>query len=106
VLFDNEEMIRHFASEGLKIEYAIDFFVGKNAPTLRKWVEQRARQAYEDFPLRAKTIFFASLLPLLILLGLAGLPAFTMSLAGLFALAVALAAKGRSRGEAANYFSW
>ena len=36
----------------------------------RKWLEQRPRQAYEDFDMRAKTILFMSLLPSAIALGL------------------------------------
>ena len=64
VLFDNEELVRHFAASGARVDYARDFFVYKRAPRFEKWLEQRPRQAYEDFGLRGKTIFFAALLPL------------------------------------------
>ena len=47
VLFDNEEIVRHFALQGAKINYATDFFILKRPPTLTKWFEQRPRQAYE-----------------------------------------------------------
>ena len=67
VLFDNEEIVRHFAASGAAIFYAIDFFVQKRPPHLRKWVEQRPRQAYEDFSLRAKTTLFLAL-PFVVLL--------------------------------------
>jgi hypothetical protein len=60
VLFDNEEIVRHFRARGARICYARDFFVLKRPPSLRKWVEQRPRQAYEDFVMRAKTFFFAA----------------------------------------------
>lgn len=63
VLFDNEEIVRHFRAHGANIYYARDFFILKRPPTFRKWLEQRPRQAYEDFVMRAKTAFFA-LLPL------------------------------------------
>jgi hypothetical protein len=63
VLFDNEEMIRHFVRSGLTVVYANDLWVRKEAPTWQKWLEQRPRQAYEDFPLRLKTILFSSLIP-------------------------------------------
>ena len=63
VLFDNEELIRHFAATGGEVCYARDFFVRKRAPVLGKWWEQRPRQAYEDFGMRTKTAFFAALLP-------------------------------------------
>ena len=105
VLFDNEELIRHFASRGAGIAYANNLFVRKLPPSFRKWIEQRPRQAYEDFGLRAKTLFFASLLPL----GLAALFLFgsrsTLIAGGVVALlAVILAIFGRARGEAARFF--
>ncbi|HEX8187218.1 MAG TPA: glycosyltransferase family 2 protein [Pyrinomonadaceae bacterium] len=68
VLFDNEEIVRHFRAHGARIAYARDFFIMKRPPSLRKWFEQRPRQAYEDFVMRAKTAFFAALLPALALL--------------------------------------
>lgn len=61
VLFDNEEIVRHFRLKGARIKYARDFFLLKLPPTFGKWLEQRPRQAYEDFVMRAKTLFFASL---------------------------------------------
>lgn len=63
VLFDNEEIVRHFRAQGASINYARDFFILKRPPTFRKWLEQRPRQAYEDFVMLTKTAFFA-LLPL------------------------------------------
>jgi hypothetical protein len=70
VLFDNEEIVRHFLVNGADVCYALDFFIMKRPPTLQKWLEQRPRQAYEDFDLRAKTVLFMSLLPATIALGL------------------------------------
>ncbi len=61
VLFDNEEIVRHFRLKGARIKYARDFFLLKLPPTFEKWIEQRPRQAYEDFVMRTKTLFFASL---------------------------------------------
>jgi hypothetical protein len=66
VLFDNEEMIRHFATKHATIAYALNFFVQKKPPRFRKWLEQRPRQAYEDFGLRTKTALFVSVPPLLV----------------------------------------
>lgn len=60
VLFDNEEIVRHFELKGARICYARDFFLLKLPPTFEKWIEQRPRQAYEDFVMRAKTLFFAA----------------------------------------------
>jgi hypothetical protein len=70
VLFDNEEIVRHFLVNGADVCYALDFFIMKRPPTLQKWLEQRPRQAYEDFDLRAKTVLFMSLLPATIALAL------------------------------------
>jgi hypothetical protein len=61
VLFDNEEIVRHFRAKGAHVGYARDFFILKRPPSWRKWMEQRPRQAYEDFVMRAKTAFFTAL---------------------------------------------
>jgi hypothetical protein len=105
VLFDNEELIRHFAREGAQMCYALDFFVRKRPPAFRKWLEQRPRQAYEDFPLRAKSALFFSLAPtVLIAFLLGGRKAGAIVLASLGLAASGLAAAGRARGEASKYF--
>lgn len=67
VLFDNEEIVRHFRLKGARIGYARDFFILKLPPTFEKWIEQRPRQAYEDFVMRSKTLFFASV-PIVLML--------------------------------------
>jgi len=105
VLFDNEEMIRHFAREGAAISYATNLFVPKRPPRFRKWVEQRPRQAYEDFGLRLKTSIFLSLPLLAAVAGFAfGCKALLLYLLGIFVGGVALAFAGRCRGDAARYF--
>ncbi len=105
VLFDNEEIIRHFARHHAQICYANDLFVQKRAPRLRKWFEQRPRQAYEDFGLRAKTAVFFSLPPLALgagaVFGSKGLIWFAASVA---VIAMSLAFAGRVRGAAKKYF--
>src|SRR5687767_11667746 len=40
VLFDNEEIVRHFALQGANIKYARDFFILKRPPSFTKWLEQ------------------------------------------------------------------
>ncbi len=105
VLFDNEEMIRHFAQAGAKIDYAVDLFVLKRAPIFSKWLEQRPRQAYEDFGLRAKTLFFASLLPALGVLGVCfGITTALLSAAALALVSIGLALAGWRRGRAREFF--
>lgn len=105
VLFDNEEMIRHFARHRVSIHYANDFFVLKRSPRFRKWLEQRPRQAYEDFGLRAKTALFAALPPIaLLLFAFVGLAAFATSGLAVVGLSIILAWAGRLRGSARNFF--
>lgn len=102
VLFDNEEIIRHFARHDASICYANDLFVEKRPPTFRKWIEQRPRQAYEDFPLRAKTVIFFAI-PILLVIALA-FGKIVPAVATLIVASIALAAIGRARGEAAHVF--
>jgi hypothetical protein len=105
VLFDNEEIIRHFAQHGCAIAYANDLFVRKRPPSLRKWLEQRPRQAYEDFGMRGKTAIFFGLPWLLMAValrfGLRGILSFVaiISLGSIF-----IASRGRARGSAAGFF--
>lgn len=107
VLFDNEEIIRHFARHGARVDYAIDFFVRKRSPKFRKWIEQRPRQAYEDFPLRGKTALFFTL-PL-IAIGASmfgGLRAGAAFVALMAMGSIGVAFAGRQRGRARKYFAF
>ena len=105
VLFDNEEMIRHFAHCGCSIAYANDLFVEKRSPSFNKSIEQRPRQAYEDFGMRAKTALFLTLFPMLVLVSLwFGGQATVTYCAVLATLSVLLALGGRARGRAAQFF--
>ena len=105
VLFDNEEIVRHFAGSGATIDYALDLFVCKRPPTLRKWFEQRPRQAYEDFGLRAKSALFFALPVLLFAAGVIfGWGGFGAALLAITASAILLAQRGRARGRARDFF--
>jgi hypothetical protein len=107
VLFDNEEIVRHFRAHGARIAYARDFFILKRPPSFRKWVEQRPRQAYEDFVMRAKTTFFATLLPALALLWLAAGWGWALAAGAAVACgAVIVAARGLSDGAARFFAPW
>lgn len=104
VLFDNEELVKHLAHAGARIKYASDFFILRRPPTLEKWLEQRPRQAYEDFVMKKKTALFLSLLPLHLLMGARGKrKALRASLLLISSVGIGLALWGR-KGKASRYF--
>ncbi len=105
VLFDNEEIVRHFALNGANICYALDFFIPKLPPTFRKWLEQRPRQAYEDFVMRVKTAAFISVLPTALGLSfLVNVSAAIFFLAFLSLVSVMLSSRGMLRDAAYRFF--
>ena len=104
VLFDNEEIVRHFRLKGARIKYARDFFLLKLPPPFEKWIEQRPRQAYEDFVMRGKTLFFAAVPIVLALTLLKSGWQLTLVYALIISLgAIASAARGLTDG-AARFF--
>jgi hypothetical protein len=105
VLFDNEEIVRHFMVKGADVCHALDLFILKRPPTFRKWLEQRPRQAYEDFAMLAKTLLFMSLLPLVIVIGLISGARAALGFFSLLSIcAVLLAGRGLWRNRAYNFF--
>lgn len=107
VLFDNEEIVRHFRAHGARIAYARDFFILKRPPGFRKWLEQRPRQAFEDFVMRAKTTFFAALLPALALLWAAAGWRWALAAGAVAACgSVLVAARGLGDGAARFFPPW
>lgn len=99
VLFDNEELVKHLENRGANISYANNFFVLRKPATKEKWLEQRPRQAYEDFVMRKRTAFFLSVIPAHLLLLLAGKKRSAGLLAlSVSAIAIAKAFKGRKNG--------
>jgi hypothetical protein len=103
VLFDNEEIVRHFIVSGASVCHANDFFILKRPPTLSKWREQRPRQAYEDFVMRAKTLMFMAVLPLAALAAAFGARALLLYASAIAATSMVLAERGR-RGGAHRFF--
>jgi hypothetical protein len=105
VLFDNEEIVRHFAVHGAEIDYALDFFIHKLPPTFTKWLEQRPRQAYEDFVMRAKTAAFLCALPLTLALNFLLSTRVAFYLLGVLSLlSVIIALRGLLRNAAYKFF--
>jgi hypothetical protein len=105
VLFDNEEIVRHFVLQRADVCFALDFFIHKRPPTFQKWMEQRPRQAYEDFVMHVKTALFMSLLPALVALGLlVGMRAALVFAVVVSACAMLLALRGILRDRAYRFF--
>jgi hypothetical protein len=105
VLFDNEEIVRHFRLNGADVFCALGTFILKRPPTFLKWIEQRPRQAFEDFDMRAKTLLFLALFPIAIMLSFFHGPRAALqffSLVSVFALL--LACRGLWRNKAYKYF--
>lgn len=95
VLFENEELRRHFLRHRTRVRHARDLFVPRRPPTLRKWREQRLRQAYEDVETPAKTALFLALLPATVAIAWGGGPvALGLWIAVIGATAVGLASLG------------
>ena len=105
VLFDNEEIVRHFALHRATINYALDFFILKRPPTFTKWIEQRPRQAYEDFVMKAKTAAFLSMLPLTLVLNyFHSFQAGFVFLAAISLFSILLGSRGLLRNRAFKFF--
>jgi len=59
VLFENLELVRTVAAAGGRVVEAPDLFVRRRPPTLARFLEQRPRQAYDDW---AQPVRFAAFL--------------------------------------------
>jgi hypothetical protein len=104
VLFDNEEIVRHFLVRGATVANARDLLIRKLPPRLSKWLEQRPRQAYEDFVMRGKTVGALLLHPVAIALAIAfGSSAFAVYAVVLALGSIVIAARGRSGAAAAKF---
>ena len=98
VLFDNEEVVKHLQNRGAEVLFDRNFFIRRKPPSFEKWLEQRPRQAYEDFVMKKRTAFFLAFLPTLLLLSASK----KKKTAGFLAAAVGIfsmfrARKGRSK---------
>jgi len=98
-----ENPARQLASRGAEVHAATDVFVRREPREFPEWLAQRPRLAGDDFALPVKTAFFLSLIPLLVLLAVAGGVQLASGYAGAIAFtAVALAVRGRT--GAASFF--
>jgi hypothetical protein len=96
-----EDPVRKLAMQGAEVHSASDLFVRRTPPELEEWVEERPRQAGEDFALPVKSAFFFGLIPLALLLTMFGGLRLAGGYAGTIAFAtVALAVRGRAGASA------
>ena len=63
VLFENLELIRTIEASGGRVVVRRDIAVERQPPTERRFLEQRVRQAYDEFARPARLIGFLSVVP-------------------------------------------
>ena len=99
VLFENCELVRTVAACGGRVTVRHDLLVARRPPTVRHFLEQRPRQAYDDLAQPARLTMMMAILPAAVLGGR------RLTTAGAL-LAVALAEAGRRRGGGTRVFPW
>jgi hypothetical protein len=109
VLFENLELIRTVRAHGGSAIAPLDLYVGRVPSSASHFWGQRTRQAYDDFAIPLRMALWLALIPLLlagrICQPLVGKVAPPSRLAfGMAALTVALAERGRRRGDGAAVF--
>lgn len=88
--------VRRLGASGAEVHPAADVFVRRQPAPFRRWLEERPRQAEEDFAMPLKTAFFFAIVPFLVVAALLGGSMAAAGLAGIVAAgALALAVRGR-----------
>jgi hypothetical protein len=100
-LFENLELMRKVAAAGGRIDTRLDLYVAREPPTLRHFLSQRVRQAYDDWAMPARQRFFLAVIPALAAL-LSARRRRAVAAAVLAPIVVAEA--GRRRAGGAEYF--
>lgn len=98
VLFENLELIRTIAAAGGEVSFRPDLAVDRIPPTTRRFVEQRLRQAYDEFARPVRMAVMLSVAPSTIALG-RGRP-WIWAVVAVGVIAVAEAGRRRSGGRA------
>ncbi len=99
VLFENCELLRTVAADGGRVVVARGLFVPRRPPTVRHFLGQRARQAYDDLAQPLRLAAMVSVIPCAFV---GGRRAITWGAV----LCVALAEAGRRRAGGARVFPW
>lgn len=97
VLFENLELLRTVEAGGGRVDLASDVLVPRRPPTVRHFLRQRVRQAYDDFAQPRRLAAELAILPLTVL---AARRPWTLGVGAL--AAVGLAAAGRARAGLAD----
>lgn len=93
---NGEHPVRRLASRGAEVFSACEVFVRRLPPALTDWLQDRPRQAGDDFAVPVKTSFFFALLPLAMVIAICGGMRLAGSYAGAITFAsIALAIRGR-----------
>ncbi|MBC5801105.1 MAG: glycosyltransferase family 2 protein [Candidatus Eremiobacteraeota bacterium] len=102
VLFENLELVRAIRRAGGRERVAYDVYVGRRPPTVRRFCEQRVRQAYDEF---ARPLRLAAFLTIVPLLCVALATQRWRTIAGVTAAIVVAAECGRRRAGGRAYFA-
>jgi hypothetical protein len=99
VLFENLELARTVAAAGGREVQARDVFVARVAPTAQRFLEQRVRQAYDDFAQPVRLLAELAVLPLCLVANRRGRPVLIV-LGALGCVVVAECGRRRAGGTA------
>ena len=100
-LFENLELMRKIEAAGGRIVTKLDLYVPRQPPTFAHFRSQRVRQAYDDWAMPARMIFFMAVLPCFALLSARGGRRAALALA---LAPVIVAEAGRRRAGGAAHF--
>jgi hypothetical protein len=99
VLFENLELMRTVEAYGGRVQVAQDLFVARRPPTIRHFLGQRRRQAYDDLAQPARLAVMLAVVPAAVLV-----PRRAVVVGA--ALCIALAETGRRRAHGRRVFPW
>ncbi|MBJ7610091.1 MAG: glycosyltransferase [Candidatus Dormibacteraeota bacterium] len=98
-LFENCELLRTVRADGGRVRVAGDLFVARRPPSVRQFLSQRPRQAYDDLSQPARMTLMLLVLPVALRVRGRGL-------ALAIAVCVAVAETGRRRHRGGHVFPW
>ena len=91
-----DDHVRRLAAQGAEVYSASDVFIQREPPPFAAWLNERPRQADDDFSMPVKSAFFFALIPMTLLLALLGGLRIASGYAGAVAFAsTVLAVRGR-----------